>query len=468
MTGLTDLRARVAHDLEILGLDVGAWSAGVVRDVVIVGGGQSGLGAAFGLLREKVSNVLVIDENGAGEEGPWVTYARMITLRTPKDLLSIELGVPSLSFRAWWEAQFGEAGWQALDKIPRQSWMDYLKWFRDVLAIPVENGVKLLRIAPRGDVHELHVRDGRGARVILARKVVLATGIQGGGEWHTPPLVAEALPKSRYAHTAEAVDYGALTGKRIAILGAGASAFDNANAALAAGVAEAHVFVRRRQLPQVNPIRFMERTGFVPRFAALDDEDKYGVIASFLQRNQPPTNDTFQRAAARPGFRLHLGAPWKAVREIAEGVEVTTPEGRYVFDFLVLSTGLLTDCALRPELAEIAAKIALWRDVRPATVSAHPLIDDHPYLGRGFEFTPKAPEDAAALHGLFAFNYSALASFGLSASALSGLRHAIPRLAAAVADQLFRDRKGQWMQDYLAYDEREFVSAWAPANEKAS
>jgi cation diffusion facilitator CzcD-associated flavoprotein CzcO len=467
MSGLGDLRAQIAHDLEVLGLDPGAWAPARdgVSDVVVVGGGQSGLGAAFGLLREKIASVLVIDENQAGEEGPWVTYARMITLRTPKELLSIEGGVPSLSFRLWWEAQHGAAGWRALDKIPRGAWMDYLKWFRDILAIPVENGTRLLRVTPRGDgVHALQVRGAAGERVILARKVILATGIQGGGEWHTPAMIAQALPKSRYAHTSEPIDYAALAGKRIAILGGGASAFDNANWAMEAGVGEAHVFVRRERLPHVNPIRFMERTGFVPRFASLDDADKYRVIASFLERNQPPTNDTFQRAAARRGFRLHLGAPWKAVRETVDGVEVETPHGRHVFDFLVLSTGLLTDCALRPELAEVADKIATWRDRRPAMGDGrpHPLIDDHPYLGRGFEFTPKTPADAALLRGLFAFNYSALASFGLSASAISGLRHAIPRLAAAVADQLFQDQKGDWMNAYLAYEEPEFVSTWSP------
>jgi hypothetical protein len=33
-----------------------------------------------------VTNVLVLDENPAGLEGPWVTYARMVTLRTNKAL----------------------------------------------------------------------------------------------------------------------------------------------------------------------------------------------------------------------------------------------------------------------------------------------------------------------------------------------------------------------------------------------
>jgi len=465
MTGLDDLRARIEHDLATLCIDRETWvpqRAGVY-DVVIVGGGQSGLGAAFALLREKVSNVLILDENPAGEEGPWLTYARMITLRTPKHLLSIDVGIPSLTFRAFWEAQHGPEGWDALDKIPRAEWMAYLRFYRDVLGLPVQNDAKVLKVGPLTDgAHDVLVRTPEGERVMRARKVVLATGIHGGGEWHTPDMV-KALPKTRYAHTSEAIDFAALKGKRIGVLGAGASSFDNANYALQEGVGEVHVFVRRNALPQINPIRFMERTGVIPRFAAFTDAEKYDAIAYFLGMNQPPTNDTFQRAAAWPGFRLHLGSPWEAVKETPDGVEVTTPKGVFTFDFLVLSTGLVTDPALRAELEGLAPKIACWRDRLPALAgSAHPLVDAHPYLGAGFEFTPKNPEEGEALYGLFSFNYSALVSLGLSASAISGLRYALPRLAAAIADQLFQDNKAGWMAAYQAYDEPEFVSEWNP------
>jgi FAD-dependent urate hydroxylase len=397
-------------------------------------------------------------------EGPWVTYARMITLRTPKDLTSIDLGVPSLTFRAWWEAQYGEEGWNALDKIPRAAWMEYLRWFRATLNLPVQNGVKVLRIDPQPDgVHHLHVRKPDGESIVRARKVILATGIQGGGEWHIPAMIKESLPPARYAHTSEMVDYAALAGKRIGILGGGASAFDNAQCALSLGVAEAHVFVRRNKLPQVNPIRFLERWGLAPRFASFDDASKYKMMAAFFHHNQPPTNDTFTRAAAWPGFSLHLGAPWLSVKETPSGVEVTTPKGTHELDFLVLSTGLLTDPALRPELSQVAHRIAKWSDrYAPPRELQNPLLDDHPYLGQSFEFLPRTPDDAKSLYGLFAFNYSALISLGLSASALSGLRYAIPRLAEGVANQLVVDKKDDWIDAFIAFDEAEFVSEWTP------
>ena len=462
---LTDLQAEVARDLARLDHGGPDWARprrhaeGAVYDVVIVGAGQSGLGAAFGLLRERISNILVIDENPAGLEGPWDTYARMETLRTPRSLTGIDLGLPSLTFRAYWEAREGAQAWETLGKIPRKAWMDYLRWFRQVLDLPVRNGAKLTLVEPIGDgLHRLHLE---GQAPVLARKVVLATGIQGGGEWHTPAMVRDAVSPGRYAHTSQAIDYEALRGRRIAILGAGASAFDNASTALAAGAAEVHVFVRRKALPRVNPIRFMERAAMAPRFPALDEAAKYAVMASFLRRNQPPTTDMFDRAAAYPGFHLHLGSPWTELRETPEGVLVTTPFGEERFDFLVLSTGLVTDPALRPELRLVAPAIARWSDrYTPPPAQANPVIDAHPFLGPGFQFLPREPEDAELLHGLFAFNYSALISLGLSAAALSGLKHALPRLIAGVADQLFRDDAAEILADYEAFEEIEFVGQW--------
>jgi cation diffusion facilitator CzcD-associated flavoprotein CzcO len=459
--GLAKLNEQVAHDLATLNIPGSDWvrpraapDGGRVLDVLIVGGGQSGLGAAFALLREGVQHFQVLDENPEGLEGPWVTYARMFTLRTPKHLTAIDGGVPSLTFRAFWEAQHGPQGWAAIDKIPRGDWMDYLRWFRAVLDLPVRNGAKVTAVEPAGPgLFRVNVADD--TTPLFARKVVFATGIQGGGEWHVPEFVRQAVDPSCYAHTSQAIDFDALKGKRVAILGGGASAFDNAQHALAAGVAEAHVFIRRNALPRVNPIRQMEQSGMIRHYAGLDDAAKYAVLHHFLTLNQPPTNDTYERAAAYPGFRLHLGSPWLGVRQEGDHLWVETPKGEMTFDFLVLSTGLMTDHALRLELAAMAGSIATWAD-RYAAPKPNAQIDRHPYLGAGFEFTAKTPADEGRLHGLFNFNYAALASLGLSASAISGLKAALPKLAASVAGQLFADDSTALLGDYFNYAVEEF------------
>jgi cation diffusion facilitator CzcD-associated flavoprotein CzcO len=462
---LAALETQVRREIDLLADPGQSWvrprqhpSGRHVFDVLIIGAGQSGLGAAFALKREGVTNTICVDENPEGLEGPWMTYARMITLRTPKHLTGVETGLPSLTYRAFHEAQWGEASWQALDKIPRSGWMDYLRWFRRATGLDVRNGAKVTGVARESeDVFAVSIADD--PTPALARKVVLATGIQGGGEWHVPPFIRDNLPSELYAHTSAPIDFTKLKGKRIGILGAGASAFDNAQHALNEGADRVQVFVRRKRLPRVNPIRHMERTGLAKRYAFLDDARKYAALSHYLRLAMPPTNDTFQRAKSHPGFRLHLGTPWEAVSYDNGQAVVTTPYGDHRFDFLIVSTGILNDLSLRPELAGFITDIALWRDRFTSSEASMPEIDSHPYLGRGFELTGKDEQAARRLKGLFLFNYSALASMGLSASALSGLRYALPRLVEGVAGQLFIDDQDEILGSFYAYDEAEFVSA---------
>lgn len=56
-----------------------------------------------------------------------------------------------------------------------------------------------------------------------------------------------------------------------------------------------------------------------------------------------------------------------------------------LFDFLIVSTGLLTDSRLRPELAAVAGDVATWGDAfcAPPGTRRNPLIDAHPYLVGG-------------------------------------------------------------------------------------
>ena len=78
---------------------------------------------------------------------------------------------------------------------------------------------------------------------------------------------------------------------------------------------------------------------------------------------------------------------------------MVTPQGEGLYDFLIVSTGLLTDTKLRPELAAVSEHVATWADrFSPARegegedgdeVGRNALIDAHPYLGSGFEFLEK-------------------------------------------------------------------------------
>jgi len=71
-----------------------------VLDVLIVGAGQGGLATGFALLRDRVDNILLVDAAAYGQEGPWSTYARMPSLRSPKDQTGPDGNVPSLTYQA--------------------------------------------------------------------------------------------------------------------------------------------------------------------------------------------------------------------------------------------------------------------------------------------------------------------------------------------------------------------------------
>ena len=187
-------------------------------DVLIVGGGQSGVAIAFGLMRAQVCNVLVVDRAGRGFEGPWLTYARMHTLRSPKDYTGPDLDLPNLGYQAWHEARYGAASWKALDLIGREDWAAYLGWVRDTTGVPVQSETEVVDIdTAGGGLLAVTFSDGL---VRFARKVVLATGQDGAGLWWMPDFVA-ALPARFRAHAADPIDFSRLCGKRVGVLVSG-------------------------------------------------------------------------------------------------------------------------------------------------------------------------------------------------------------------------------------------------------
>ena len=155
--GLAALESRLKEELEFLCYPGKTWVPPTpgVADVVIVGGGMCGMVAWLALTMGGVSNTRIFDRSPEGQEGPWVTYARMETLRSPKQLTGPAYGLGPLTFQAWYRAQFGTLAWDRLGKIPRRMWMDYLRWYRRVLGIPVENGVCVDRVEPEGDLLRL-------------------------------------------------------------------------------------------------------------------------------------------------------------------------------------------------------------------------------------------------------------------------------------------------------------------------
>ncbi len=350
--GLPALEGRIKEDLAFLCYPGKAWvpQREGVTDVVIIGGGMCGMVAWLGLATGGIQNVRVLDRAETGREGPWLSYARMETLRSPKVLTGPAFGHGALTFQAWYRAQFGIKGAET--------------------------------------------------PTILTRKLIFATGRDGTGGPNIPDFIKH-LPGHLWAHSADEIDFTRLAGKRVAVIGVGASAVDNAAEALEHGAAEVRHLIRRKEMPRINKMMGIGSFGFTAGFADLPDED-----------------GTFYEA-----------------------------------DFVILGTGFVIDPMARREFGDTAGDILLWQDVyTPPQDEKSGDLGRFPYLNPDFTFREKQPGTAPWLANVYCFNYGASASLGKVSGDIPGISEGAAWLSRAVAAKLYAEDIDAHWEDMQAYD----------------
>ena len=406
--GLAALEARLADELAFLQLPAPRWTpvrehdGQPVLDVAIIGAGMTGLACAAALVQRGMS-VVAFDEAPAGLEGPWATTARMETLRSPKQLAGPALGIPSLTFRAWFEAQFGRAEWDALDKIPRLQWMDYLRWYRRVLALPVRNGHRVTDLVPHGNAEPAKATTMRPARRARASRPTAARRASGPAASCSRPAApasaARRCPPSPKRCRARAGPIRPTTtttprcaGLRVGVVGAGASAMDSAATALEAGAAQrAPAGAPRR------PAAHQQGQGRrQPRLRR-----RLRAPAGRMEMAHPPLHQRPAGAAAAQQHAARLAPPERALpprrRDRGRGderdgaLQVRTSAGPIELDFLIFATGFKVDWRQRPMLRRIAPCIRIWKDrYTPPAGQDDDELAESPDLGPAFEFQPRA------------------------------------------------------------------------------
>lgn len=476
--GLNTLEAAIAHDFATLNHPPQNWvpaRAGpdgrAMLDVLIVGAGMCGLTAALHFKRLGIHNARLIDAAPEGRQGPWRTFARMETLRSPKHLTGPASGMANLTFRAWWEAQHGDAGWEGLGLINREIWADYLDWYGRVTGGVRETGVWLETLTPFEDgLTAALAHDNGRTETIHARHVVLATGREGMAVMRIPPVFAPFHGRLVH-HTGDGPGRELMMGRDVAVIGLGASAFDYAAEALEAGARSVKILGRSDKLSRVNKAKQITYAGFVHGYPLLPDAEKVAILSHVFAKGIAPPRGTVQRVMQHDNIELVLGAEVTTASERDGRLVLETGKGVFLADLVVLGTGYRIEVGEAAYLAPYLDVLATWRD-RFAEPAPGEFLD-FPYIGPRFEFTPKpgAGDASRFLSRLTCFNHAAMMSLGNLANDIPAVSEGAERLARGIAAALYLHDFDQHWADLTAYEEGElqgdeipgFDAYWPPA-----
>jgi cation diffusion facilitator CzcD-associated flavoprotein CzcO len=305
-----------------------------------------------------------------------------------------------------------------------------------MVGVEVEFGVRLVAVEPCGTALSLHVETRGERQRITTRKLVLATG-QSAGSVRNIPAVIRDLPSHLLAHTDDIIDFDALRGKRVGVLGASASGFDAASTALEKGAASAHVFCRAPDLARGTRYRWADFPG-ADYFHLLPDAERWRIASLYLERGNHPPATAIARAGAQRNFHLHLGSPWD--RACAQGVvaHVDSGDERFEFDLIIAATGFLHHPRLAPELRALSDQIALWKDrYCPPPGQANPVLADYPYLGEALQFQEREPGACPCLANIHVINQGAMLSLLRIVGDIKFLGFTAERIAAGIVRDLF-------------------------------
>jgi cation diffusion facilitator CzcD-associated flavoprotein CzcO len=244
-----------------------------------------------------------------------------------------------------------------------------------------------------------------------------------------------------------------LRGKIVAVLGAGASALDNAAVALEHGARAVYVFCRRMTPQLVQPYRWLTFAGFLRHLSDLDDAWRWRFMSTVLGLREGFPQDTYDRCARHPNFHVYIGAPWLSARAIGNELELLTPQGPFRADFAICGTGVDMNFTLRPELARFGANIATWADrYTPPPDQRDDRLARYPYLGREYELIEKNPGATAWIRNIHVFGIASTMSFGPSGSSINAMTTAVRKLVDGITRGLFSADVERHWKSLLSYD----------------
>jgi thioredoxin reductase len=280
------------------------------------------------------------------------------------------------------------------------------------------------QVEPLSEGFRLRFEDGE---TVAASRVVVAAGINYFR--HVPESLA-ALPAEYLSHSSQHHDLGGFKGRRVAVIGAGASAIDLAGLLADAG-AEVELIVRRTKIDWLDPPSARERSlwerirypesGLSPGlrsrfyedlpmfFRHLPERTRLQIVDSFLGPAPPAWMK--DRIIGRMPVRLRCELVGAAVRQDRVSVRLRERDGaeeqELVADHVIAATGFRIDLRRLPFLDS-------------ATVERTRKVAGAPALSADFE---------ASVPGLYFAGVTAANTFGPVMRFMLGANYTARRLS---------------------------------------
>jgi Pyridine nucleotide-disulphide oxidoreductase len=293
--------------------------------------------------------------------------------------------------------------------------------------VPELENLQIRSLSRHAAGFELETQTGE---IIGARRVVVAAGILNFA--HVPPLLAD-LPKGWVSHSSEHSDLAGFRGRRVAVLGAGASALDLAALLLEAG-ATVDLIARRNVIAfhsaPVEPRSFIQSlqaprsglgTGWRSRMCTDAPLVFHAMPQSFrlrvVERHLGPAPCWFIRDAVAGRLPMHLSATISSARVVDGRVRLSfsqpnLPETQIDVDHVVAATGYRVDLSRIPFIDD-GLQVQLNK------------AQGTPVLSRNFE---------SSVRGLYFIGAAAAGSFGPLLRFAYGAKFAAKRVASRLVN----------------------------------
>lgn len=321
-------------------------------EVAVIGAGPYGLSSTVHLRRAGVAVQLFGDPMTF-----WQHMPKGMKLRSNMSATNLVEPVGPLSLKSY----MAEIGDHQEWPVPLRRFIDYGLWVQRT-AVPDVDTRTVTGLTRAGENFRLELGDGTSA---TARRVVVAAGIE---RFKHVPAGFGHLPGERISHTGDHCDLSTFAGRRIAVVGGGQSAFENATLMHERGAEHVEVLVRSDDviwLRSYSPKTLMGPLGpyaYAPTDVGPLWYSRLVATPALFRRMPRETQRKVAYRSIRPAcsyfvkvrldaIKVRLGVRITGTQLTADGIQLRLSDGTSgEFDHLMFGTGYRVDVAAYPFL----------------------------------------------------------------------------------------------------------------------